>query len=72
MTAVQTLDIPSVKDQVSEQEWKLRVDLAALYRLVALYGWEDLSTVPGRGSQNDCNKLIMPPPGPGMRTTLFG
>lgn len=33
---------PSVKDQVSSQEWQLRVDLAACYRLVAAYGWSDL------------------------------
>lgn len=32
----------NVRDQVSEEEWKLRVDLAAAYRLVALYGWDDL------------------------------
>lgn len=32
----------SVREQVSEQEWKLRVDLAACYRLIALYGWDDL------------------------------
>ena len=31
-----------VKSQVSEAEWRLRVDLAAAYRLVALYGWDDL------------------------------
>jgi ribulose-5-phosphate 4-epimerase/fuculose-1-phosphate aldolase len=31
-----------VKSRVSEEEWKLRVDLAACYRLVALYGWDDL------------------------------
>ena len=35
-------DIPSVKNQVSPEEWQLRVDLAAAYRLVALYGWRDL------------------------------
>jgi ribulose-5-phosphate 4-epimerase/fuculose-1-phosphate aldolase len=28
--------------QWSEEEWKVRVDLAAAYRLVALYGWDDL------------------------------
>ena len=28
--------------QVSEQEWQLRVDLAACYRLIALHGWDDL------------------------------
>ena len=32
----------SVRDQVSEAEWKARVDLAAAYRLVALHGWDDL------------------------------
>lgn len=32
----------SVRDQVSSGEWDLRVDLAAAYRLVALYGWDDL------------------------------
>jgi ribulose-5-phosphate 4-epimerase/fuculose-1-phosphate aldolase len=31
-----------VKSKVSEAEWKLRVDLAACYRLVAHYGWDDL------------------------------
>ncbi len=36
------MDIPSVKHLVSEEEWQLRVDLAACYRLVALYGWSDL------------------------------
>ncbi|MFZ6690080.1 class II aldolase/adducin family protein [Undibacterium sp. SXout11W] len=34
--------IPSLKNQVSPEEWQLRVDLAACYRLVALYGWSDL------------------------------
>jgi ribulose-5-phosphate 4-epimerase/fuculose-1-phosphate aldolase len=32
----------TVREQVSEQEWQVRVDLAAAYRLVALYGWDDL------------------------------
>ena len=32
----------SLKDKVSPQEWQARVDLAALYRLVALHGWDDL------------------------------
>jgi ribulose-5-phosphate 4-epimerase/fuculose-1-phosphate aldolase len=31
-----------VKSRVSEDEWKLRVDLAACYRLVAHYHWDDL------------------------------
>ena len=33
---------PSLKEQVSPEEWALRCDLAACYRLVALYGWSDL------------------------------
>ncbi len=32
----------SVRDQVSKDEWEIRVNLAAAYRLVALYGWDDL------------------------------
>jgi len=32
----------TIRDQVSEAEWKARLDLAAAYRLVALYGWDDL------------------------------
>lgn len=32
----------NVRSQVSAEEWKARVDLAAAYRLVALYGWDDL------------------------------
>lgn len=31
-----------VRERVSSEEWDLRVDLAAAYRLVALYGWDDL------------------------------
>jgi len=36
------MNVPSLKDQVSPEEWRARVDLAAAYRLVALYGWSDL------------------------------
>ncbi len=35
-------NIPSMKDKVSPAEWQLRVDLAAAYRLIAVYGWDDL------------------------------
>ncbi len=34
--------VPSIHSQVSEEEWELRVNLAACYRLIALYGWDDL------------------------------
>lgn len=33
---------PSLRSRVSDAEWQLRVDLAACYRLVALFGWDDL------------------------------
>jgi ribulose-5-phosphate 4-epimerase/fuculose-1-phosphate aldolase len=36
------MNIPSLKEVVSAEEWQLRVNLAACYRLVALYGWSDL------------------------------
>ena len=36
------MHIPSLKEVVSAEEWQLRCDLAACYRLVALYGWSDL------------------------------
>jgi ribulose-5-phosphate 4-epimerase/fuculose-1-phosphate aldolase len=36
------MHIPSLKDVVSAEEWQLRCDLAACYRLVAAYGWSDL------------------------------
>jgi ribulose-5-phosphate 4-epimerase/fuculose-1-phosphate aldolase len=32
----------NVREIVSPEEWQVRVDLAAAYRLVAIYGWDDL------------------------------
>ncbi len=40
--ALDRLDIPSLRGKVSEEEWAIRVDLAAAYRMVAHYGWDDL------------------------------
>lgn len=57
MLAPGSLRIPSRQDQVSPEEWKLRVDLAAAYRAMALFGWDDLAfthitaRVPGRHDQ---------------------
>ena len=34
--------LPGVRERVSAAEWNLRMDLAAAYRLVALFGWDDL------------------------------
>ncbi|MCA9850077.1 MAG: class II aldolase/adducin family protein, partial [Dehalococcoidia bacterium] len=35
-------DFPSIKDQVSPEEWAARVELAACYRLMDRYGMTDL------------------------------
>src|SRR4029077_1957004 len=49
------MHIPSLKEMVSAEEWALRCDLAACYRLVALYGGTDLvfthisARLPGEG-----------------------
>ncbi|MFL6733182.1 MAG: class II aldolase/adducin family protein [Sphingomicrobium sp.] len=40
--ALDRIEVPSLQGQVSEEEWTLRVDLAAAYRLVAHFGWDDL------------------------------
>ena len=32
----------STRDMVTSDEWQLRVDLAACYRAVAMFGWDDL------------------------------
>jgi ribulose-5-phosphate 4-epimerase/fuculose-1-phosphate aldolase len=37
-----SLHIPSLKNRVSPEEWQLRIDLAAAYRLVAMFKWDDL------------------------------
>ncbi len=61
-----TLDIPSVRDQVSAEEWQVRVDLAAAYRMVAMFGWDDLvfthisARVPGPHGDESHAFLINP------------
>ena len=53
MTNPGVLQIPSMKDRCSEAEWQARIDLAACYRLVDLFGMSDMmanhisSHVPG-------------------------
>jgi len=37
-----TANAQTVREQVTREEWALRVDLAACYRLIALFGWDDL------------------------------
>ena len=40
--ALSEIKWPELEDDTSSAEWAQRVDLAAAYRLVALYGWDDL------------------------------
>lgn len=52
----------SIKNNVSAEEWQARVELAALYRLVALYGWDDLifTHISARVPNEDGHFLINP------------
>lgn len=52
----------SVKPQVSDAEWQARVDLAAAYRLVAHFGWDDLvfTHISARVPGEDGHFLINP------------
>ncbi len=43
MEAAGALDIPSMKGKVSDAEWTLREDLAALYRVAAHMGYQDIT-----------------------------
>lgn len=55
-----------IRAQVSAEEWQVRVDLAACYRLVALYGWDDIvfthisARVPGPLHDDPHHFLINP------------
>lgn len=40
--AMTSVKVASMKDRVSPEEWQARVDLAAAYRLAALYGMTDM------------------------------
>ena len=46
--------VSQVQSMVSDEEWQIRTDLAACYRLIAMYGWDDLvfthisARVPGK------------------------
>lgn len=42
MNAPERLEIPYLQQRVSPEEWQMRLDLAACYRLAAQFGWGDL------------------------------
>src|ERR1700751_4382042 len=56
------MHIPSLKEVVSAEEWQLRCDLAACYRLVAAYGWSHLvfTHISARVPGGDHSFLINP------------
>jgi len=41
-TSPSALHFPSLKNEVSPEEWQVRCDLAAAYRLVAAFKWDDM------------------------------
>lgn len=62
MSVAEDFSGTSVRDQVSEAEWQQRVELAATYRLVAYYGWDDLifTHISARVPGEDNHFLINP------------
>lgn len=51
-----------MQSQVSPEEWQTRVDLAACYRIIAMYGWDDLvfTHISARVPGDDNHFLINP------------
>lgn len=52
----------SVQSRVSAEEWQIRTDLAACYRIIAMYGWDDLvfTHISARVPGGDDHFLINP------------
>src|SRR6476620_3067591 len=42
LSSTQAKKRTSLKERVSEAEWKVRTDLAAAYQLAVVYGWTDM------------------------------
>ena len=61
-TTIKTDPTSSVQHNVSDQEWQMRVNLAACYRMVASYGWDDLvfTHISARVPDTDDKFLINP------------
>ena len=75
---MQSLDI---KNAVSAEEWRARVDCAMLYRLTALHGWDDMifthisHRIPGPEHHfliNPYGRSPRPPPHHIVRSGLSG
>jgi len=56
------VDVPGVRERVSPEEWQVRTDLAACYRLVFQYGWHhlNLNHISARVPGEDSHILINP------------
>ena len=62
MTDLSQAKVPSLRGGVSAEEWQMRVDIAACYRLVALFGMNDLvyNHISGRVPGEEGHFLINP------------
>ena len=62
MSDLSQIKIASLRGKVGAQEWQMRVDVAACYRLVALFGMNDLvyNHISGRVPGEDDHFLINP------------
>jgi ribulose-5-phosphate 4-epimerase/fuculose-1-phosphate aldolase len=62
MTSAIALKPSRHNSRISDAEWQVRVDLAACYRLIALYGWDDIifSHITARVPDSDHSFLINP------------
>jgi len=62
MSDLSQIKIASLRGRVSADEWKMRVDVAACYRLVALFGMNDLvyNHISGRVPGEEGHFLINP------------
>jgi len=62
MSDLSQVRIPSLRGTVSAQDWQMRVDVAACYRLVALFGMNDLvyNHISGRVPGEEGHFLINP------------
>ncbi len=62
MSDLSRIRIPTLRGRVSAREWAMRVDVAACYRLIALFGMNDLiyNHVSGRVPDEEGHFLINP------------
>jgi ribulose-5-phosphate 4-epimerase/fuculose-1-phosphate aldolase len=57
------VDVPSVRERVTKEEWEMRCDLAAAYQLAALFKWTDLIYTHFSARVPGTDQLLMNPYG---------